>query len=201
MKFECLPTGLIGSNCYIIWENGEGIVIDPACDTSEIMDVADKNGIKIKYIVLTHGHMDHIYSVDELRSKTDAKVLIHENDAEKLEDFVANGAIVILGESMKLKPADEDLKDGDNFYAGGMEFEVIHTPGHTSGSICIKVENSLFSGDTLFAMGRGRTDLIDGNEMDIINSIKNKLLTLDDSVEVYPGHNRKTTIGAERKYF
>lgn len=201
MTYKCLSQGMFGSNCFIIWQNKEGIIIDPGNEASDVMKVIYENDLKIKYIVLTHGHIDHICSLEEVREKTGAIVLIHENDAGKLEDSLANGALLIFGEESKFSPADKVLKDGDIIEAGGMEFEVIHTPGHTSGSICLKYGNDLYSGDTLFRMGRGRTDLVDGNERTIINSIKNRLMTLEESVVVHPGHNDDTTIGAEKHFY
>lgn len=201
MTYKCLSQGMFGSNCFIIWQNNEGIIIDPGNDAGAIMKVVEENALKIKYIVLTHGHIDHICSLEEVREKTGAAVLIHEKDAGKLEDSLANGSLLIFGEQNKFTPADRLLKDGDIIEAGDIKFEVIHTPGHTSGSICIKYGKDIFTGDTLFRMGRGRTDLVDGNEETIIDSIKKRLMTLDSDTVVHPGHNDDTTIGAEKRFY
>ncbi|HHX18466.1 MAG TPA: MBL fold metallo-hydrolase [Clostridium sp.] len=199
MLIECLPTGMFDSNCYIVYNNNEGIIIDAGVSTEEVMKVLDEKKIKIKYIVLTHVHIDHICHVDELREKTGAEVLVHENDSKKLLDPGLNGS-GLYGQRMSFKAADRVLKDGDEISAGGINFEIIHTPGHSSGCICIKAENRLFTGDTLFKMARGRTDLGDGDEEEILFSIRNKLMTLDEKTIVYPGHGPATTIGAEKAY-
>ncbi|MDQ2087543.1 MBL fold metallo-hydrolase [Herbivorax sp. ANBcel31] len=200
MLIECLPTGMIDSNCYIVYDNNEGIIIDAGVDTSEVLNVLNEKKINIKYIVLTHIHIDHICHVDELREKTGAKVLVHKNDSEKLLDPMLNGS-GFFGQKTSFKPADRVLEDNDEISAGGINFKIIHTPGHSSGSICIKGENNLFTGDTLFKMGRGRTDLGDGNERDILSSIKKRLMTFDDETVVYPGHGDSTTIGAEKVFY
>lgn len=200
MLIECLPTGMFESNCYIIYNNNEGIIIDAGVSTSEVMEVLDKKNIKIKYIVLTHVHIDHVCYIDELREKTGAEVLVHENDGKKLLDPTLNGS-ESFGRKMSFKPADRLLRDGDEIDAGGVNFKIIHTPGHSSGCICIKAENNLFTGDTLFKMARGRTDLGDGNESELLSSIKNKLMILDDKTVVYPGHGAATTIGAEKVFY
>ncbi|TYQ12896.1 UNVERIFIED_CONTAM: glyoxylase-like metal-dependent hydrolase (beta-lactamase superfamily II) [Acetivibrio alkalicellulosi] len=200
MVLECLDTGMFNSNCYILGNNGEGVIIDSGVEPDEIISVLDKNKLIVKFILLTHGHIDHICFVDKLRDKTGAKVLIHENDSKKLIDSVSNGSI-FFGLNSSFEKADGFLKDGDEIEVGGIKLEIIHTPGHSSGSICIKVGDKIFTGDTLFKMGRGRTDLSDGNEMEIFASIKNKLLVLEDKTLVFPGHGDETTIGAERVFY
>ena len=197
MIIECLPIGLLGSNCYIVGHNNEGVIIDPGVETDSVMNLVEERGLKIKYIVLTHGHIDHICYVDELRKRTGAKVIIHESDADKLLNPIQNCSLFILGYGKTFNAADVLVKDGDRFDAGGLDFEVIHTPGHTSGGICIKLQDNIFTGDTLFRMGRGRTDLGDGSEDALMTSIA-RLLKYDDSVTAYPGHNGKTTIGYEK---
>lgn len=200
MQIERLSTGMFDSNCYIVYNNNEGIIIDAGVSADEVMKVLDEKKIKIKYIVLTHVHIDHICHVDDLREKTGAEVLVHENDSKKLLHPPLNGS-ELYGQAMSFRPADMVLKDGDEISAGGIDFKIIHTPGHSSGCICIKAGNSLFTGDTLFKMARGRTDLGDGNEEEILSSITNKLMILDDETIVYPGHGPATTIGAERVFY
>ncbi|MFZ5989807.1 MAG: MBL fold metallo-hydrolase [Bacillota bacterium] len=200
MIIECIPTGMYGSNCYIAGDNGEGIIIDAGVGARDIMAVVEKNNLKIKYIILTHAHIDHICQVDEVREKTGAKVLIHENDSPKLTNPVLNGSI-LFGSADSYKPADSVVHDGDELEAGGIKFEIIHTPGHSSGSICIKTGNVIFTGDTLFNRGIGRTDLGDGDMGTILDSISKKLMRYSDDTVVYPGHGASTTIGAERGRF
>lgn len=200
MILECIPYGLFGSNCYIVGDKGEAVVIDPGCDPNKIIRVAEANNLSIKYIIITHGHIDHLVSVEELRKKTGAKVLIHEDDADKLTDPSLNDALG-MGLGITGPKADRLLQDGDRLSVGGIDFEIIHTPGHSAGGICIKAEEKVFTGDTLFKMGIGRTDFSDGDLETLFNSIKTKLFTLSDSTVVYPGHGEPTTIGAEKRSF
>jgi hydroxyacylglutathione hydrolase len=199
MIIKRIPTGMFGSNCYIVGLNGEGVIIDPGTSSKEVREIVGSLGITIKYIIITHSHIDHICSVDEVKLFTGAKVAVHEADAVGLADEVLNGS-AMFSEAKAFNPADILLKDGDVLEVGGLKLEIIHTPGHSPGGICVKAENNLFTGDTLFKRSIGRTDLGNGNYKDIINSIKSKLLLLDDSTVVYPGHGTYTDIGSERKH-
>jgi glyoxylase-like metal-dependent hydrolase (beta-lactamase superfamily II) len=198
MIFEILPTGLFSSNCYILGDNGEGVVIDPGVEAGEILGAAEKNSLKVKYIILTHTHIDHICYMDELRDLTGAKVAVHKADSDTFSNPVLNGS-VLMGQNISFKDADIFLKEGDVLEVGSLKLNIIHTPGHTPGGICIKVDNNIFTGDTLFRLSIGRTDLGRGSYEELINSIKSRLMILDDNVKVYPGHNEPTTIGFERK--
>lgn len=200
MILKCLPIGLFGSNCYIVGQNGEGIIIDPGGDPTKIVDAARENKLEIKYIIITHGHIDHLLSVDPVRENTGAKVLIHEKDGDKLSDPALNDAIG-MGLGRECGKPDRLLKDGEVIAVGGLDFEIIHTPGHSAGGICIKVGDVIFTGDTLFNMGIGRTDFIDGDLNTLLDSIETRLMKFDDNVVVYPGHGEPTTIGRERKRF
>jgi hydroxyacylglutathione hydrolase len=198
MKIKCFGTGALGSNSYIVWDDTEGVNIDAGVSNDEIMKFVEDNNITIKYIILTHGHIDHIYFVDLLREQTGAKVLIHKDEKQALSDPNINLSIM-FSEKMVFKEADETLEDGDIIEVGKLKFEVIHTKGHSLGSICVKVEDKLFSGDTLFCLGVGRTDFYGGNQEDMDESFRNKLLKLEDNIEVFPGHGESTTIGFEKK--
>lgn len=198
MILKRLPTGMLTSNCYIIGDNGEGIIIDPGADSHDILEMSNQNNLKIKYIILTHAHIDHIISVDKIRYKLEAKVLLHVDDATSLSNSWLNGS-KLFGLEKTFKEADMLVKDGDIVRAGGLEFEIIHTPGHTPGGICIKTKDIIFTGDTLFRMSIGRTDLGNGDQDALMNSINKKLMNLDDKTLVYPGHGTATTIGYERK--
>lgn len=197
MIFKKLATGMLQSNCYIVGDNGEGVIIDPGAAEKEIIDTVNSVGLKIKYIILTHAHIDHIISVDKVRGVLGANVVVHEKDAEALGDDFYNGSY-LFGASEKFNAADGLLKDGDVLEAGGLKFEIIHTPGHTPGGICIKTGNYLFTGDTLFRLSVGRTDLGNGNMSDLLDSLQNRLMTLDDEIIIYPGHGIQSTIGFER---
>jgi hydroxyacylglutathione hydrolase len=199
MILKRLPTGMLASNCYIMGNDNEGVIIDPGANSEDILEMVRQTGLNIKYIILTHAHVDHIVSVDEIRYKLKAKVLIHQDDGESLSNPLHNGSN-LFGIKKTFDPADILLKDKDIINLEDLRLEVIHTPGHTPGGICIKAKDNLFTGDTLFRMSIGRTDLGDGDNDDLMNSIRNELMTLDDKTVVYPGHGTATTIGYERKY-
>lgn len=197
MIIKRLATGMLSSNCYILGEDGEGVIIDPGADAGEIAAVVEAEHLKIKYIILTHAHIDHIISLDTLRKSLDAMVAVHEKEAGALGDTFLNGS-QLFGLKRTFGEADRLLKDGDVLQAGGLSLEILHTPGHTSGGICIKAGDNVFTGDTLFYMSIGRADLGDGDQEQLLDSIKNKLMTLPDHTVVYPGHGTKSTIGYER---
>lgn len=199
MIYKRLSTGMLGSNCYIIGNNGVGVIIDPGADTAEIMTAVKETGLKIEYILLTHAHIDHICSMDSVREKTGAKVAVHRLDAGALADAWKNVS-KLMGLNVTFKDADLILEDGSRISIGGLELEIIHTPGHTPGCICIKAGNTIFTGDTLFRMSVGRTDFTNGSQEDLVDSIKNKLFTLDEEMTVYPGHGTSSTIGYEKKH-
>lgn len=199
MFFKCIPTGMFDSNSYIIGDNGEGVLIDCGVASNEILKEINDSLLKIKYIILTHGHIDHICSCSEVRNVTNAKLIIHESEKDAFANPLYNLSFLI-GKSFGTCEVDKTVQDGDVIEVGGLRYEIIHTPGHSPGSICLKVDNKLFTGDTLFKSGIGRTDLNGGNSREIEGSIKNKLYVLNDDVEVYPGHGMSSTIGYEKKY-
>ncbi|NLL04451.1 MAG: MBL fold metallo-hydrolase [Clostridiaceae bacterium] len=198
MEMKCFDKGIFGSNCYVVWDETEGVIIDAGVPEDKIVAFINENNIKIKYIILTHGHIDHICFTDILKEKTGAKVLIHTEDNKMLAKPQLNGSM-LLGQSTIVSQADETVKDQDIIQVGNLNFEVLHTPGHSQGSICIKVEDKLFSGDTLFCLGCGRTDLYGGNQSEMDKSFKEKLLKLDNNTKVYPGHGDSTTIEFEKQ--
>jgi len=187
--------GPLESNCYLFGDEAtkEIFVIDPGGDYREIKSVIDKNGMKPKAVINTHGHGDHIGANKEFG----IPVWIHRLDADFLMDPSKNlsGAFGFL---LKTKTASRLVEDGDILNIGKYSLEVIHTPGHTPGSICLKAESVIFTGDTLFCEGIGRTDFAYGSEEDIMDSIKEKLFTLKDSYVIYPGHGPSSTIGNEK---
>lgn len=181
------------TNCYIVIDETlkEAMVIDPASKAYEIQDMLNLLQAKTKYIVITHCHSDHIGGVEELRKHTDAKVLIHRFDAEGLYNEEINLSYRTGMPHITLE-ADSRLDAGDTIHIGNLVFQIIHTPGHTAGSICLynKEENLLFSGDTIFYGTWGRTDLPTGSFEEIMKSITQKLMTLPDETIVYPGHRK-----------
>ncbi len=200
MEILILPVGPIEANCYIVFdESKEALIIDPGAEGQKIFREIEKHGLKVKYIVNTHGHGDHIGANQKLKELTGASILIHELDAPMLTDGAKNLSIY-LGKNISQPAADKLLKDGDVLEVGKMRFTVLHTPGHTRGGICLLGEDVCFTGDTLFDGSIGRTDLPGGSYTELINSIKTKLFTLDDKIVVYPGHGPDTTIGREKGY-
>lgn len=190
----------IFSNCYLLVDEktGEGAVVDPAWYGDALKKAIGDT--KIKYILLTHGHFDHIFGVHGLREASGAKVVIHEKDAGHLLDPKKSLAEGNFTETQIPVEADMFVKDGDILTLGDEEIKVMHTPGHTMGSVCYICENDrvIFSGDTLFCMTAGRTDFPDGSDEMMIASLK-RLIALEGDYVVYPGHNRMTTLESERK--
>lgn len=192
--------GMIGTNCYLVAcpDTKEAMVIDPGDEADRIFKLAEQNGFKITTILNTHGHWDHIGGNKALKELTQAPILIHEADSDYLTDEKLNlgSSFGNKGEGIK---ADCLLKEGDMVTVGNLSFKVLHTPGHTPGGISLVADKVVFVGDTLFKGSIGRTDFAGGSFSVLISSIKNKLLTLDDDLTVYPGHGPHTTIGRERK--
>ncbi len=189
---------------YIIGdpESGEGLVIDPAADVDGIIKIAGKNNINIKYIVNTHGHVDHIAGNTEMKAKTGAQIIVHKNDAPMLMHTPA--AIYRMFGAKQSPPADINVSDGDNITAGSVSLKVIHTPGHSPGGMALYTKGYVFTGDTLFVEAVGRTDLPGGSWPVMHQSITERLFTLPDETEVMPGHNYgrmpSSTIGHEKMY-
>jgi len=191
--------GPFASNCYIVGSesNKEGMIIDPGDEAGRILNKVKDLKLDIKFIVLTHGHIDHIGALKEVKEATGAEVAIHGDDVAHLQDRLV---AVAFGLSYPTPPPpDRLLKGGESLDIGDLHFEVLHTPGHTPGGICLLGEGVVFSGDTLFNYGIGRTDLPGGNYSQLMNSLQTKLMTLPDNTVVYSGHGAATTIGAERK--
>ena len=199
MKILRIPAGIYAANCYIVFSLGSkaGIIVDPGGDTDDLIKVINDNEIELKYIVLTHGHGDHIGGVAELKRKYNIPLLIHEADSELLMDGNKNFSNIMGMDSVELIP-DKTVKEGDEISFGELKAIVIHTPGHTKGGICLKINDQLISGDTLFKGSIGRTDLLGGSYEELIDSIKNKLLILPNETIVLPGHGQPSTIKFEK---
>lgn len=200
MIFEYFPLGMLGANCYILGceQTKEAVVIDPGGEPKAVLKFLLQNGLKLKYVINTHGHFDHTTGNDELRRDTGAKVLIHEADHENLVSSPSRYP-ELAGNIPNPKPADGLLKDGDKLEVGNFTLEVLHTPGHSKGGICLLTGDKVFVGDTLFNGSIGRTDFTGGNYEELINSVNNKLFVLPDKTKVYCGHGPETTIGYEKK--
>lgn len=193
--------GELASNAYLLGDevNKVALVIDPGGDPWEIIDFLNRNALDLKYILNTHGHADHIAGNAILKKAYEnAKILVHEEDAPMLTSPALNLSIW-LGSVISSPKADICLNNGDLIELGNLKIEVIHTPGHTPGSVCfyIKDEGVLFSGDTLFCRSVGRTDFPGSSWEALISSIRNKLFRLPKLTKVYPGHGEETTIEEE----
>lgn len=195
---------MLGENCYIIQDEKtkETMIIDPGNLSDELEEMLEALEIKLKYIVLTHCHADHITGATQIKQKYGGKILIHREDAEGLAKPEINLCYYIGIDDVSIN-ADARLNDSDLLHIDGLEFKVIYTPGHTNGSICLYCEKEglLFSGDTLFRGAWGRTDLPTSSFEKVINSITDKLMTLPDDTIVYPGHGKSTIIQEEKPIY
>jgi glyoxylase-like metal-dependent hydrolase (beta-lactamase superfamily II) len=207
MLIESMVVGEIQANCYIVGDGKtpEVAVIDPGGDGPDIIARIEKKKYNVKFIINTHGHVDHIWSNDQLKAAyPDAKLCIHELDAPMLASSESNLSSFLALRVTSPAP-DKLLREGDTIRVGGLELKVIHIPGHSRGGICLLTESGdgkkiVFCGDTLFQSSIGRTDLPGGSHSQLISGIKKKLLTLPDDTRVYPGHGPPTTIGEEKLY-
>lgn len=189
-------------NCYIIYDEQslEGIIVDPGDEAGRILETVHNLNLTIKYIVNTHGHADHIGANKELGEKLQAKLAIHADDAVMLTDPQLNLSVAgYMGRIIISQPADILLHEKDIISFGNCKFKVIHTPGHTPGGICLVGEGIVISGDSLFAGSIGRTDFPTGSLTDLVSSLKEKIMTLDPAMQVFPGHGGTSVIGWEKQ--
>ncbi len=202
MIIEKVVVGSLEANCYIVAraEGADSIVIDPGAEAGKIMGRMKAHGLTPAAIVNTHAHVDHMGADLAIRKEAGAEVplAIHKDDAGALTNAEMNLA-AFVGVDAGAPVPDQLLSDGGVVEAGGICLEVVHTPGHTPGGICLLAGKHLFTGDTLFAGGVGRTDLPGGSWKTLMESIREKLLCLDDDIRIYPGHGPESTIGAERR--
>ncbi len=192
MKILSICPDSWGSNCYLTLSGGQAYVIDPSPSVEAILSAA--GSAKIVGIILTHGHFDHVISAEGLHRATGAPVMIHRDDADALGDPVRNAYLSFFGQERRFAPANRTLEDGETLPLGDEALTVLHTPGHTPGSICLTCRDFIITGDTLFANSFGRVDLAGGS----LHSMKASLLRLnglDHSLPIYPGHNASATLG------
>lgn len=188
MTITTVPLGLYQTNCYILAEGDRCLVIDPGEEAEKLLALLQRQNLTVEAVLLTHGHFDHVGAVKTLAAETDCRVFLHEEELTLPAAMTAG----------KLYYTDL-YKEGDRLTLAGMTFEVLHTPGHTPGSVCLRFDQHLFSGDTLFAGSCGRTDFPGSSPAAMVRSLS-RLSKLEDDLKVYPGHGEDTTIGEEKRY-
>jgi len=198
MIIKKLVVGPLENNCYIIADENtkEGLVVDPGDEPDRILDLIHENKFQLKYIVCTHAHFDHVAAVPEIKEETKAKIVLHIDDLDIYRSTKDQAAA--WGYEVDPLPEPEMfVSEGDVLEVGDLRFEILHTPGHSPGGICLYGEGILITGDTLFAGSVGRTDLY-GGDMEKLRRSFRRLLSLSDKIKVLPGHGPETTIGQER---
>ncbi|MDA8172213.1 MAG: MBL fold metallo-hydrolase [Nitrospiraceae bacterium] len=199
LQFKVLEVGPLAANCIIVWEkiSAGAVVVDPGDEPDRIMDFINNSALKVKYIVCTHAHFDHVGAIPEVKAATGAPVAVHADELEIYQGVKDQAAL--WGYSLApLPPPDVLLRDGDFINIGALRFEVIHTPGHSPGGICLYGENVAITGDTLFAGSIGRTDFYGGDYGLIMRSLR-RLAALPEDTLLLPGHGPSSTIGEEIK--
>jgi hydroxyacylglutathione hydrolase len=204
MIHQILPVGMLACNCSVVGDeaSGEAVVIDPGDDVERVQEILSKHQLRAKYIIATHAHIDHVGGIEKLKQATGAAVLMHEADLPLYQN------LTLQAEWLGIAPpgivaVDQFLKEGDALRFGQHKLEVLHTPGHSPGSLSLHLPGEharIFSGDTLFEGSIGRTDLWGGSMYEILRSIRSRLLIFPDETPVFPGHGPQTTIGQEREH-
>lgn len=202
LSIKTFVKGPVDANNYLLIDEDtkEAVLIDCSSDEQDFITAVKESGAKLKYILLTHGHFDHILGVNKFEEVFDAKTYMAKDDLTQI-NYAPQMLMMFSGQATDQKPNIKNfVKEGDEFKIGKYTIKAISTPGHTKGGTCYIVDEKLFSGDTLFQGSVGRCDLPEGDFNEIVKSIKEKLFTLPDNTEVYTGHGGKTNIGFEKKY-
>ncbi|NOY39412.1 MAG: MBL fold metallo-hydrolase [Nitrospirae bacterium] len=199
LEIKTIVVGQLEVNCYIVYdpENREAIVVDPGDEPDRILDSIAADKLKVKHIVCTHTHFDHVGAIPELKEKTSAQIVIHKEEAEIYE--AARDMAALWGYDVDpLPPPDIFISEGDEIRTGSLRFKVIHTPGHSPGGICLFGNGIVITGDTLFAGSVGRTDF-PGGDMNLLKESFKRLMSLPEDTVVLPGHGPQSTIGREKR--
>lgn len=201
---EVIPVGMLQCNCYILGDEatGEAVVIDPGDDIERVQEALDRHRLSAKYIVATHAHIDHVGGIEKLARSSGAAVMMHREDLPLYQNMAVQAAFLGVRPPGTVE-VDHFLADGDRVRWASHSLEVLHTPGHSPGSLSLYLpgdEHRIFSGDTLFQASIGRTDLWGGSYEEILGSIEGKLLGFADQTPVFPGHGPATSIGEERRF-
>ena len=202
MKMKTYIAGPIDANNYLVWDeqSHDAVLIDCSDYREDVLADIKTNNLNVKYILLTHGHFDHVLGVNKMREALGAKVVLHKEDRVLTDNINEYGNIFIGLPKQEIPKIDIEVEDNDILAFGGKKIKVIHTPGHTEGGVCYLIDDKLFCGDTMFRGSYGRTDLFGGNYTKIKDSIKNILFKLDDNILIYPGHGDFSDMGYEKKY-
>lgn len=195
-----IPAPGFASDCWLLFDpvSGEAAVIDPSAPCEEIGQALRENCLTLRWILFTHGHFDHLFALDALRDASGAPAVIHEADASLLADPIANVSAIFLHENHIYRPAERTVREGDELLLGAGAIRVLHTPGHTPGSVCYAAGDILFTGDTLFDCGMGRTDLPGGDSFVMRRSLE-RLSLLADGIRICPGHGAPSDMGTQKQ--
>lgn len=199
---ETIVVGAFGTNCYLVYrrESSQCLVVDPGAEPNKIFQAIAESNLEPVAIINTHGHVDHVGANKDIKDKFNIPLYIHVSDSHKLQSVLQSGFALMLGAKAS-PPADVLMQDGDGLDLGEVNLRVIHTPGHSPGSVCLYSgsDGVLLSGDTLFCRGVGRTDFPGGSWEELERSIAENIYTLPDDTIVYPGHGPATTVGQEKE--
>ena len=203
IEFRSLAVGPLQTNCYLLWDNStrKSAIIDPGGNRDDIVSIASSLELDVEWILLTHGHFDHTFFAGDLARLYSARIGMHTSDVPMLSDGLGIAAMYYddMSEYVAFSPTDL-LAQGSILQLGESDIRVLHTPGHSQGGLCFVTDAGVFCGDTIFCESIGRTDFPGGSFSDLMHSIKSKILTMDDAVNLYPGHGPSTTVGNERLY-
>lgn len=199
MIIETIPVGPLETNCYLVADGkGSAVVIDPGDNAGKIVEAIDNMSVRVEKIILTHGHWDHIGALANVAERTGAEVVIHEKDEKAVADPGINLSGLVFDK--REGRVDRTVRDRDVIEVGDLKLEILHTPGHTPGSMSVLVDGNLFSGDVIFYDSIGRTDFPGGNQEEMHRSVHGTIMTLPDDTKIFPGHGKSTTVAREREH-